>query len=261
MIDEKYDDVTLEWFEKLVSEKWEPDTALFIRNYCDDKTIFLDIGASNGIFTLYAANLAKTVHAFEPLTKMYKHLKKNVGLNARLKKKIKIFQIAISDHDIDIIDTEPIESNVLSSITHRYRNQFANKLTVVSLANIISALELGKNNKLVIKMDIEGAEYRILSNSNTIRALVDSKSVLLCAFHPGFSHPIKLSYIKIIRTSRRLYYWLMNIFELYKIIKVLPDNILIRRTNEVPLNSKWSLIFLVLGGYYEFILDFSGGKD
>jgi len=257
---DKEDDgyATTGMFENFLAEKWEPDTSLFIRNYCDSRTIFLDIGASNGIFTLYASLVAKKVYAFEPLKSMFSVATKNIALNPTLNGKISLSPMAVSNETRIIYARQPIESKILSSITHSDVNQFSYPLHVKSLITVIQEIHPLENEVLVIKMDIEGAEFKILQDPKVIECLVDSKAILLVAFHPGFSHPMKRSSLKLVRICRRFHYWARSVLEILSIIRLIPKDVKIFRTNQAPVNYKKDILLLILGGYYEFIFDFSG---
>jgi FkbM family methyltransferase len=248
---------TMGMFENFLAERWEPDTALFIRNYCDSRTIFLDIGASNGIFTLYASLVAKKVYAFEPLKSMFIIATKNIALNPRLNGTISLSPMAVSNETRIIQAGQPIQSSILSSITHTDFNELIYPLHVKSLITVIQEIDPLENEGLVIKMDIEGAEFKILQDPKVIECLVDSKAVLLVAFHPGFSHPMKRSSVKLVRICRRLHYWARNVFEILSIIRLIPKDVKILRTNQAPVDYKKDFLLLILGGYYEFIFDFS----
>jgi FkbM family methyltransferase len=244
-------------FENFLAEKWEPDTALFIRKYCDSRTIFLDIGASNGIFTLYASLVAKKVYAFEPLKSMFIVAAKNIALNPTLNEKISLQSIAISNETRVIQARQPIEPKILSSITHSDISEFDYPLHVKSLITVIQEVQPSDNEVLVIKMDIEGAEFKILQDPKVIDCLANNKAVLLVAFHPGFSHPMKKSSIKLVRFCRRFQYWARNVLEILSIIQLIPKDVKILRTNQAPVGYKKDIVLLLLGGYNEFIFDFS----
>jgi FkbM family methyltransferase len=243
-------------FEKFVDEKWEADTALFIRNYCGG-AVFLDIGASNAIFSLYASLIANFVYSFEPLISIYNIAKTNISLNPELSHKIILQPFVVSNETKYIQATQKIESTILSSITHKDSSEFIYPLYVKSLVTLIEEAHHLEGENLVIKMDIEGAEYKILQDSEVIECLANHKAVLLVAFHPGFSHPIKKSKIRIVRISRRVFFWVRNILEILKIIRLLPETSKILRTNQTPVGNRRDVILLILGGYYEFIFDFS----
>jgi predicted RNA methylase len=47
-------------------QNWEPETFEIVRYYADPKKAFIDIGAWNGVVSLYASALFKEVIAIEP---------------------------------------------------------------------------------------------------------------------------------------------------------------------------------------------------
>lgn len=62
--------------------KKEPETAEWIRRSAGENTVFYDIGACVGSYSLIAAALGATVHAFEPVAVNYAQLQLNVWLNS-----------------------------------------------------------------------------------------------------------------------------------------------------------------------------------
>jgi FkbM family methyltransferase len=60
---------------------YEPSTASLIRKLLDKETVFFDIGAHVGQYTLIAAPLADQVHCFEPMPWIYKILASNITRN------------------------------------------------------------------------------------------------------------------------------------------------------------------------------------
>lgn len=59
----------------------EPETASWLRDVIADGTVFFDIGACVGSYSLIAASLGATVHAFEPVAVNYAQLQRNLWLN------------------------------------------------------------------------------------------------------------------------------------------------------------------------------------
>jgi FkbM family methyltransferase len=60
---------------------YEPATVSLVRRLLDQNTVFFDIGAHAGQYTLVAAPLAREVHCFEPMPWIYKMLQLNVRRN------------------------------------------------------------------------------------------------------------------------------------------------------------------------------------
>ena len=62
-------------------ETWEPETFDIVKQYADPKKSFIDIGAWNGVVSLYASGLYKEVIAIEPDLIAFDKLIRNVQLN------------------------------------------------------------------------------------------------------------------------------------------------------------------------------------
>ncbi len=98
-------------------EKWraetfwtkEPETLKWIESFELPRSVFADVGACIGQYSLYAASLGHYVEAFEPQPANYQALLRNIGLNnfihsifsfqaaISLKRKIAILQINNND--------------------------------------------------------------------------------------------------------------------------------------------------------------------
>ena len=76
----------------------EPETINWINNFKNKKTIFWDIGANIGIYSIYAACIHPDIEivSFEPSTSNLRVLSRNISIN-KFENKIKINQCALSD--------------------------------------------------------------------------------------------------------------------------------------------------------------------
>lgn len=110
----------------------------------EDATV-IDIGASIGDFSIFCCTTFSncTCYSYEPSIEAFELSKENIRLN-KLDEKIHPFQLAISDQR----GTAEIGSQVFSAIT----------LDDIFAQNRIQKCHL-------MKMDIEGAEYKILLNA------------------------------------------------------------------------------------------------
>jgi FkbM family methyltransferase len=240
------------WWEVYNSKSYEPDTAAFIKRFVNEHTLFLDVGSSVGNFTLYAALKANRVIAYEPYPKIYLSLLANIKANPNLSNKIIAKKSAVSD--FSKVLTKTLDRTVITTISGTSLDEFG-VVDVVSLKSEIEDIKF-LNENLVIKMDIEGAEFKILRDIETIKVLKHSKAIMLVALHPGFTHPVKESKYSILKILRKAKFWARNILELNAIFNALGDSCKIYRTNHNPVK-KSKAIILMLGGYYEFIIDFS----
>ena len=88
----------IEWRVKTFSHK-EPETLEWIDNFdSNGKTIFWDIGANIGLYSIYAATKFDSldIFAFEPSTSNLRVLSRNISLN-NFEKKIKIVTQPLSN--------------------------------------------------------------------------------------------------------------------------------------------------------------------
>lgn len=149
-------------FWKEVEEgKWEPETFDVLRHYCTPDSTFIDIGAWNGVCSIYAALLGCKVIAAEPDAEALKYLHKNIELNGV---EVTVHPVCVSDTTGTVRLKTQYENgfgNSMSSILDR--NSVADSVEVpsVTLEEFLS----GINNIGLIKIDVEGAEVKILKQS------------------------------------------------------------------------------------------------
>ena len=245
------------FWEKVNKSLWEPDTLSFIRDNCGDNTVFLDIGAANGAITLAAAICGAETHSFEPDPVIYGVLKRNIEINKEFSSLIHLNHSAISIQQDEIEFAMGSNPEILSDILFRHQDFKKTKTKVVSLSK-----ELGKlakiDSALIVKMDIEGAEFIILNDESTLIELSKYESKLLLAIHPGFNRVYEKSRIHKKISEKR---WrIKNISESKKLFRNITKYATVYRTNLNPVNNDDVFSRLVDAGYHEFILDFAALK-
>ena len=147
-------------------------------------------------------------------------------------------------------------SEIIFSGTHLAQDK---KIRINSIVDEIKAITKDKKKSLVIKMDIEGAEWRILSDDKVLRALHEANATMLLAVHPGFQRPFKKIAPVINRIS--LEFWrTRNFLDSYKIFKKISTYGKISRTNLNPLHNPGVFSMLTILGYHEFVIQFGEEK-
>lgn len=244
-----------DYWNRVSRSEYEPDTLDFLRRNCSAGTLFMDIGAANGAMTLIAGSLGSTVYSYEPDPLMFNVTKRNVELNSRLKTKVSVINRALAANQDEIIFSQGSNQNVLSNIVFSgERGDNTLKVQVTALHDELASVHKDTSN-LVIKMDIEGAEWGILGDERTVISLHSHQAKILLAVHPGFHRPHK----KIMPGIDRIFFefWrFKNYREARKLFNRLSKSATIKRTNLNPITDSRIFASLCLVGYHEFVIDF-----
>ena len=156
--------------------QYENDELLFIQKHLNPHSIFIDIGANIGVYSLSVFKMLPkaVIIAFEPFTKNYQKLAHNIVLNNAIT--IKLEQLAITDKDTDIdIFYNSAEDNAGMASSYLQTHDLKETIKATSLDNYLSDKQC--ENIDFIKIDIEGNEYpALLGMRNT---LLKHKPILL----------------------------------------------------------------------------------
>jgi len=142
-----------------------PDVKYGIPTLCRDRFQILDIGAHIGVFSIYSKiiNPKSEIIAIEPEPENFELLKTNLKLNGC--KNIKAIQAAL------IAGNEKTTNLYLSKNTHNHStNKPLNQSTSITApaTNLELLMKEHKLSKIgLLKMDIEGAEFEIVSGLRT----------------------------------------------------------------------------------------------
>lgn len=165
--------------------------------------IIFDIGANRGYSALYFAqdvNCLK-VFSFEPDDITIEFLYKNLALNPNLSKKIKAFNYGLYDKNETLTFYQPNDGSdyVNSSeteFTDSYwstvrKNLIQEKKVKVRRASetvkeVLAAFEIQELPVKIIKIDIEGAEYKVLSELND-SGVLNSFQIIFGECHSGIA--------------------------------------------------------------------------
>lgn len=136
-----------------------------VKRFFEISQVFVDIGAHVGLFTCLAAQAHKQVIAVEPHPKNLQYLCKNIQLNDLLN--VEVFGLALSDAP-GIGDL--YGSHQGASLLNEWGASPASAKTshlvpINTLDNLVG--ERFSGEKIVIKIDVEGNEYKVLQGAVT----------------------------------------------------------------------------------------------
>ena len=183
-----------------ISMSKEPGTNLWIDSF-KNKSVFWDIGANIGVYSLYAAMKGNlSVLAFEPLYSNYMVLMKNLELN-RLTDKVNAFCFSFSDNtSLDYFYVKNISPGYSGSAFgdnldyrgNRFNAIYRHMMISFSVDDFLERFEIPIPN--YIKIDVDGIEAKILKGAiNTINdKRVKSILVELDHSRSDFEETIKL---------------------------------------------------------------------
>jgi len=130
--------------------------------------ILLDVGACTGSYSLLDKLVDVQVYSFEPVSKTFAVLEKNIKLN---NSKTKCFNFAISNYNgTGTLKTVGHDGAIALSILDG-RPSFTRKDTVQSEVKVMTIDKWCADNNIIpdfIKIDVEGGELRVLQGAENI---------------------------------------------------------------------------------------------
>ncbi len=176
-----------------VSGVIDPNEFWFIRSYLTPGMVVIDIGANEGIYSLYAAKLVHEtglVLAVEPSARERKVLAVNITSNSI--NNIRVCEVAISDNIgtalLKIAEPEHAGQNTLGNFEYSEVQQISMEMVnVITLDHLVERENLQKID--LIKLDSEGYEPQILRGG--IESILKFKPVLMLEVNKSLVLPIK----------------------------------------------------------------------
>ncbi len=148
---------------------YEPNEVYFLSQIVAPGMTFLDVGANDGIYSLFASNYVGpdgSVYSFEPSQREFNRLLDNIALNQI--SNIKALKLALSDFDgtatLKVANDEHAGQNTLGEYVYAgVHCSDVEPIAVKRLDDLVD--ELGIQRVDVIKLDIEGAEFSALKGA------------------------------------------------------------------------------------------------
>ncbi len=190
----------------------EPETLKWIDEFKED-SVFFDIGANNGNYSIYAAIVhekIKKIYAFEPSVLNTRVLARNISINS-LQEKIKIIQLPLCDKKLEVLNMSEStfeEGGAMNSFGVNYNSlgkiqNVENKYSIVG-----SNLDFLIQAKVIplpdyIKIDVDGIEHLILSGAKNMLKDSNIKSILV-ELYPNHINQYNQSYELLTKSGFKL---------------------------------------------------------
>jgi FkbM family methyltransferase len=243
------------YWEKVSQKSYEPDTMVFLENNLGPSTDFIDVGAATGAMSLIAAKLGSRVLLIEAVPWIFNVAKLHIEGNPEIAKMVTLKNCAISSHRGVLKMGNEADPAILSSIANKeLMAGTESSVKISTLADEIESFHV-LQRKLIIKIDIEGAEWKLLSHIDTLEVLDRHSARVLLAIHPGFDRPFRILPLGITNLTKKSWQ-VKNAVLTYKFFKRIFKFAKVYRTSLDKVNSPMKCVLLMFGGYFEFILDF-----
>jgi FkbM family methyltransferase len=156
---------------------WDLNTVNLINNLLgNDKSLFLDCGVNYGAYSIPISKTKPNVAiiCFDPSKKALSELKDNIELNKS--NNIKYYNYGISDKISNVFFCDNINNFKNSGEYSFGRLKYSYKVNTLTLDNFLKAVNLKIYKKIVIKLDIEGYEFKALLG---MKNLLLNKNVII----------------------------------------------------------------------------------
>lgn len=168
----------------------------------DDKTVFYDIGANIGYYSLLLSPFSKKIYAFEPNPILSDRLSKTIKRNSL--QNIKLFNIGVSNQNSDLPFYFDGSNHNLGTFIHKQDGSKEIMIEVKRLDDIL--VSEGLETPEIIKIDTEGLELDILEGYSKIN---EHLPILVIEWMPESNEVEKM--------SARLFKILNHQYEVYRI--------------------------------------------
>lgn len=152
----------------------------YMLKHLNEFNVFIDAGACVGDYCILMAKMGKKCFAFELVPDNIRIIEKNMQLND-LQGKVKVFPYGLGDADYSTSFTfNPI--NTGASRINKIRTSGFEKAEIRKLDNLISEMAIGQNERILIKLDVEGMEteaikgaFKFILNYSDIHLIIEEK--------------------------------------------------------------------------------------
>ena len=156
----------------------DKEEIMLLRGLADKKTIFFDIGANVGLYSIALADKVGDVIAFEPHPFTASRCRKNFSLNNLDLNNVK--EIALGSQSGKAYFSDYGSSSTVNKIVMQPMD--AIEVKVMTMDEFIAVNKYSEKEKYLVKIDVEGFEADVLSGSNNFLQNYNIKAIVFECF-------------------------------------------------------------------------------
>lgn len=149
-----------------------------LRNMADKHSVFLDIGANIGAYSVLLMDKVKTIYAFEAHPQTANLCKMNFLLNGLSENQV--IEAAVSDSNQPLYFSNLSDGDPLNTIVEK--NQHAIEVPSTTLDQFMQQNSFSPDTNFILKIDVEGFEHQVLQGAKTFLTHANIKGILLETF-------------------------------------------------------------------------------
>jgi FkbM family methyltransferase len=173
----------------MLTGQFEQDEVFIINEALQSSSLFVDIGANIGFYTCLALKSGVQTLAVEPKRSNVDLLCRNLDINGWIKGECEVYPYGLSDKPglLKIYGATGTAASLLKGWAGH--SELFSEIVPITTLDRICTSDLLNDKKVFVKLDVEGAEYSVLSGANKtldfpgqIAWLVE---ICLNEYHPG----------------------------------------------------------------------------
>lgn len=185
-------------FRTALNKKWDESSLNFIKQFEANETLYIDIGANNGLTSIPVAVLGYETIAFEPNPYALTQLTHNLTLNSPIKFCLFPFALGNSSKNMSYIQLYSPPGNMGATSVNRdwspglieNKSVFAPIISLdQAIASVFTPEKVASFRNILIKMDAEGFEDEVIEGASDL--MVSCRPIILFENNPPTSQNSK----------------------------------------------------------------------
>ena len=162
----------------------------FVYSHLDGYNVFLDVGANMGTYSILLGSQGLRGYAFEPIQSNYNATRINLILNG-LDERVKVFNIALGSHKqkaefaFDVLNTGASHMVGIDLVENLDDKQEIIESNIVPLDDLIAELDIKEEDKIFMKIDVEGMEEKVLNGARKFIQTFPNIMIVMESVHSG----------------------------------------------------------------------------